>query len=89
MGLTGPSSLENVHWTFSQAFGPPKGEGYTAPNAYCLMPNAYSLLPTPYSLLPDPHFSFFISSSVSAMMAALPLLTSSTTQDSMWLWSTM
>ena len=28
MGLTGPSSLENVHWTFSQAFGPPKGEGF-------------------------------------------------------------
>ena len=83
MGLTGPSSLENVHWTFSRAFGPPKGEGYTAPT------RSYSLLPIPYSLLPDPHFSFFISSSVSAMMAALPLLTSSTTQDSMWLWSTM
>ena len=27
MGLTGPSSLENVPWTFSRAFGPPKGEG--------------------------------------------------------------
>ena len=26
MGLTGPSSLENVHWTFSRAFGPPKGK---------------------------------------------------------------
>ena len=28
MGLTGPSSLENVHWTFSQAFGPPKGKAF-------------------------------------------------------------
>ena len=26
MGLTGPSSLENVHRTFSRALGPPKGK---------------------------------------------------------------
>ena len=26
MGLTGPSSLENVHWTFSRALGPPEGK---------------------------------------------------------------
>ena len=69
MGLTGPSSLENVHWTFSRAFGPPKGEGFggrriAAPTSRFPLvpraPNASPLccplpaIPTPYSLFPTP-----------------------------------
>ena len=48
MGLTGPSSLENVHWTFSRALGPPEGKASTRlrecvvpsfPNSSFLIPN--------------------------------------------------
>ena len=47
MGLTGPSSPENVHWTFSRAFGPPKGEGYVAPTRAHMARGMISHKPSP------------------------------------------
>ena len=54
MGLTGPSSLENVHWTFSRAFGPPKGKAMPTITLYSIVEAQMRRPPFPDSIYAVP-----------------------------------